>query len=115
METGYITAVTLTEFMAWYHSGEIRLPRCRLIPVSLNEDGKPDNTPLSKQQLMDHLPYVDIEDEHSVLIVTLSNISKSSSAIYQLDVEPSLLSLDITCIPASRILTISPLTQRGRS
>lgn len=110
MKTSYIISVTYSEFMAWYASGELRLRRNRLIEVPLDESGKPTPDQLRVQTIMDQMPYVDLEDEHTILIVQLDKgISDNHDEI------PSKTGglRAITYLPFHCIQGLFPLTQRG--
>ena len=111
MEIGYITSVTITEFLVWYSTGELRLLGRRLIPVGLQPDGVPEADTVLRRQVMDLLPHVDLEDEHSVLIVTLSGGARRSASEVTFLAAP--LALDATYVPAAVILSVQPLTRRG--
>jgi len=112
MKTSYIVSVTYSEFMVWYASGELRLSRNRLIEVPLDESGKPTPDQLRVQKIMDLLPHVDLENEHSILIVQLDreiqdNHDGLPSKAGELRVRSTIY------LPFRCIQKLFPLTQRG--
>lgn len=110
MKTSYIVSVTYSEFMAWYASGELRLSRNRLIKVPLDESGKPIPDQLRVQTIMDLLPYVDLENEHTILIVQLDKgISDNQDGIPLKTGELRA----VIYLPFHCIQRLFPLTQRG--
>lgn len=111
MDIGYITTVTITEFLVWYSTGELRIHRRRLLPITLEPSGMPKKDEATCRQIMEMLPHVDLEDEHSVLVITLCRDPIKDTD--QTGVGNYPLSFDMAYVTAESIFSIQPLTQRG--
>lgn len=111
MDTGYISTVTITEFLVWYSTGELRIHRRRLLPISLESNGTPKKDETVCRQIMEMLPHVDLEDEHNILVVTLMRDPIQAADQTGYDHYPLLF--DMAYVTSESILSIQPLTQRG--
>jgi len=112
MNVGYIVSVTLAEFQVWYATGELRLSRSRLLPVPCSASGQPAPDKLRKNEIMDLLPHVDLEDEHSVLLVVL-NGAEPEGRYEELSGADTPLVENVGYLSSSKIRSIHPLTRRG--
>ncbi len=113
MENGYIVSVTFAEFLVWLNSGELRLPTRRLLPAGVHHEGYAEADQVVRKQLINLLPHIDLEDEHSIIIVTLSGQFTGPEELNNVLREHEPYLRDMIYAPFSAILSVQPLTRRG--
>ncbi|MFO7535387.1 MAG: hypothetical protein R6X19_06855 [Kiritimatiellia bacterium] len=109
MKTAILLSISLREFQVWHDSGELRVPRQRLLPVPLGPDGLPAPDALRVRELMDLLPHVNLDDEHTLLFAQLE---AAAPAMGEAGAEP--FSPVIVYLPFSGLRRLFPLTPRGQ-
>ncbi len=111
MKTTYLLGITVSEFQAWYHSGELRLARQRLVAVPLEGDGHPVLDELRRDELLVSLPYVDVENEQDVLIALVA--LESPPSLPQAPRSGSAVPRNVSYLSIACLLALYPLTQRA--
>jgi hypothetical protein len=112
MRMHHIIAVTFSEFQVWYESGELRCNFARLLAVPLDEAGAAVVDPLRCQELLELMPHVGLEDEHSILLARL-DLSKSLGPVHAAATPAPTALLHMGYLPSATIQTVQPLTERG--
>jgi hypothetical protein len=110
MKSALLLSISLREFQVWHDAGELRVLRQRLLPVPLGPDSLPAPDALRTHELMDLLPHVNLEDEHTLLFAQLE--APAPAVPGESGAEP--FSPNVVYLPFSVLRRLFPLTQRGR-
>ncbi|NCB27526.1 MAG: hypothetical protein EOM62_19035 [Bacteroidia bacterium] len=112
MELMHFITVSFGEFQVWYNSGELRCNVDRFVAVTIGSDNNPIIDDFVCKRILDRMPHVDMEEEHSVVLVRVNFFERSlpqGRTTFGI-VETA---LDMIYLPCSAICSLHPLTQRA--
>jgi hypothetical protein len=112
MEIKYLVALSFSEFQVLYNSGEIRIFRNRPQQVRIDKKGKIDINSMSGFELMDRMPHIDIEDEHSIIVGLIDRLN-DSNWMNDIDHEIHPILPDVYYLSIVSFESFHPLTARG--
>lgn len=105
-ETSMLIA-TLGEFIAWYNAGELRCSPLRIFSAPLDDQGLPAIDLLREREMLSMAPFVDLEEEHNLLVAKIE-IDQNSFSFG----DPSGLFKNIV-LPISALRGLHPISGRG--
>jgi hypothetical protein len=111
MNITHFISISFSEFQAWYSSGELRLSIHRLVAVPVDNADLPVLSDLQAQHILELLPHVDLENEHSLILVRVNcDAAPLPTCISARQVS---IALEMTYIPSNAIVSIHPLSDRA--
>lgn len=112
MNTTYCIAITLGEFQAWFNAGELRCAADRMVAILAGAEGAPCLDSIANQELLSRLPFVDLEEEHNVLVAVIDMAGLAAADVFEIS-ESAGGGLRAAYLPISCLTKIHPLTERG--
>ncbi|NLF79420.1 MAG: hypothetical protein GX573_27320, partial [Chloroflexi bacterium] len=112
MNTTYCIAITLGEFQAWFNAGELRCAADRMVAILTGAEAAPCLDPIANQELLARLPFVDLEEEHNVLVAVIDMAGLAAVDVLEIS-ESAGGGLRVVYLPISCLTKIHPLTERG--
>lgn len=112
MNTTYCIAITLGEFQAWFNAGELRCAADRMVAVMAGVEGAPCLDSIANQELLSRLPFVDLEEEHNVLVAVIDMAGLAAADVLEIS-ESAGGGLRVVYLPISCLIALHPLTERG--
>jgi len=112
MNTTYCIAITLGEFQAWFNAGELRCAADRMVAILAGSEASPCLDSIANQELLSRLPFVDLEEEHNVLVAVIDMAGLAAAEVLEIS-ESAGGGLRTVYLPISCLTKIHPLTERG--